>query len=146
MNICFIICISGIHLASHYVQQQTVFFCVRQLHTHFFIYHVDSQGKYDEKLFGPLILYQSSSHLSSLALTSIFTASSSRLLSLSDSLHISVHFRPVTRQLHYNSRAQKISWCVMKKKEQLQNCSRSSLTTHPSIPYLFPIILNPTMS
>lgn len=57
----------------------------------------------------------------------------------------SVHFRPVTRQLHYSSGAYKISWCVMKKRVALELFQEQS--DHSSInPLLVPDILNPTMS
>ena len=49
----------------------------------------------------------------------------------------SVHFRPVTRQLHYSSGAYKISWCVMKKRVAVELFQEQS--DHSSInPLLVP--------
>ena len=54
MTICFILCISGIHLASHCVISSRLYSFVFDNSTHFFIYHVDSQGKYEENYSGRL--------------------------------------------------------------------------------------------
>ena len=161
MTISFIICISGIHWQVIMFNSRLYSFVFKNS-THFFIYHVDSQGRGGSRifcrrgctrpllyfntnkphfflqntscirkpqviswgggahpmhppprsapareigweLFGPFILVLITFVF--VNKTSIFTASSSRLLSHSESLHISVHFRPVTTQVHYSSGA-----------------------------------------